>query len=292
MHNKSRKGRNACPAAPDCAHSLRINFGITDNNSIYPVRNLKLRRLARRIEGNNDIAPIIASSSSIEPEGNKTGLIHRQELHISANQVSVAHMEGRMSFAQGNKLAKIYEEIVICGLLAPSYHIHIIRAVKRVVNELLVAEDFFARIDERSSLGKQDDGLPECCSFKNGIDIFSAHIGFQTVSEAHIAVATDVADVLPRLDCPRLITIIDKTVINLRMIDSTYEAELDALFIARNSNEECALAIVIEGTSDSITHLIAEGGNARHRRDIGLKRLSLRRKLASSCSPTFSVNVY
>ena len=75
MHYKSRKGGNAGPAAPDCAHPLRIYFGITANNSINPVRNLKLRRLARRIEGNNDIAPIIANSSSIEPEGNEAGLI-------------------------------------------------------------------------------------------------------------------------------------------------------------------------------------------------------------------------
>ena len=227
----------------------------------------------------------------LQDECNEVRTFHREELHVLANHVGIAHTESRMSLAHRNQVLNVVEHFTISGLLLPVDGIDIVRAIVGIVYALLVAHHFIAGEDERHTLRSEHESFRQlvqshlffhaCICRKGGLD---------TVGQAHIVVTTYVADHLGRLSSPCFLAIVHRVVDDLRMRNATHQAIHDAHFVSRQSDEESTLLVVVERATETVTHLVREYGDARHLVGIGLHRQLFLRHLRRTCCPTFAIH--
>ena len=74
------------------------------------------------------------------------------------------------------------------------------------------------------------------------------------------------------------------------MLDSTNNTKLDTFFSPRNSGKKSTLMIVIERTTQSVTHFIRECSNTRHPVSIRFHSQRVFRHLGSFSRPTLTIN--
>ena len=227
----------------------------------------------------------------LQDECNEVRTFHREELHVLANHVGIAHTESRMSLAHRNQVLDVVEHFTISGLLLPVDGIDVVRAIVGIVYALLVAHHFIAGEDERHTLRSEHEGFRQlvqshlffhaCICRKGGLD---------TVGQAHIVVTTYVADHLRRLCCPSLLAIVHGVINDLRMRNATHQAIHDTHFMTRLANQESTFRITAPRTTDTVTHFVREYGDARHLVGISLHRQFFLRHLRRTCRPSFAIH--
>ena len=111
----------------------------------------------------------------------------------------------------------------------------------------------------------------------------------QTVGQHHIVMAGNVSNQLRRLQCPRLVAIVDFRQIHTRMLNSAHQTETDALLVTGQSGKERAHMVIVERTAQTVTHLVAECTDTRHLSTIGLYRTTLFFQLRCLGCPALTV---
>ena len=130
------------------------------------------------------------------------------------------------------------------------------------MHAFLVSEHFFARLDEWYALGGEHGGLRQEVEADEFVLRYARDAGAEAVNKAHVVMATDIADGLPRLQSPGFLAVIHLRHVNLRMADSPGDAEFYALLVSRHAGYERALAVVVERSAQRVAHLVAERGYA------------------------------
>ena len=116
------------------------------------------------------------------------------------------------------------------------------------------------------------------------------HGGAEAVDKTHVVVARDIGYHLRRFDGPRLLGIVDARHVDLRMADGPRNAILQTLLAVGQPDKEATLGIVVERSAQSVPNLVAEGGNARHLRDIGLRAQPTGRQGARPRAPPLAID--
>ena len=143
----------------------------------------------------------------------------------------------------------VVHEILILCLVCPVDGVDRIRLVVAVLDTLLVTVEFLTIEDEWNTLRCVNRCLcelyhPETLCFGSFRSLF------ETVTEAVVIVAADIAHVLERVACPCLYS-------HLRMLDSTCDTELHVCLVACDSvHESCILAA--ERATYRVTDVVAE----------------------------------
>ncbi len=215
------------------------------------------------------------------------------------HQMGISQAEGRMIAAQLDEALVVLIHLRILLQAVPVEVVDGVGRLKRVVHALLVAQHLLAAEHERHALRGENSSLSQQVEANQLVFLFCAestelalgtlqtgYAGHQPVDEAHVVVAAHVGNHLCRLVGPRCLRVVHLAHVYLWMTDTAGNAELDVLFLAGNASQERALGVVAERAAQSVAHLIAEGGNAGHLRDIGLHaQLFLRIGTAAGAPP-------
>ena len=172
--------------------------------------------------------------------------------------------------------------------------------VVTIVYSLLVTKHFLTTQDERHTLRSEDGSLCKlvdtnqlCCALLLR-DILVGerwNAGFQAIDQAHVVMATHVADLLRRIVGPWLLVIVDLRHIHLWMSDTAHDTKLQALFLARDSSQESTLMIIGERTTESITHIITEGCYPIELLSISLHSQFIHWISTRACAPSLTIDI-
>ena len=223
-------------------------------------------RDAVAVDGHDDVLPLVAAGIVLEAIGHhRFGSVDKFE--VLAHKVGIAQTERRVLTTQFDEAA-----IVVVGEslhsrgAGPVDGVDGVGGIVGVVHHLLRAQHFFTGLDEGDTLRGEHHRLRHQVEFEkralggaHGVDG-----GTETVGEAHVVVAGHVGDELVGLCCPRRFGVVDSGIVDLRVVDTTDNAKLDALLETGASVEEGRLAVVAEGPAQGITEFVAEGRNAGH----------------------------
>ena len=118
------------------------------------------------------------------------------------------------------------------------------------------------------------------------------HTGLEPVNEAHVIMARHVAHHLCRLRCPRLLRVVHLRHVHLRVLYAACNTKLQALLHIGCPAEYARLGVVVEGTAQCVAYLVAEGGNARHLRNVCLLAELLAGQSAAAGTPSLAIDEY
>ena len=226
----------------------------------------------------------------LQDKGDEVRTLYRQEFHVLANHIGIAHAERRMRLAHGNQVLDVVEHLAIGSLLLPIHRIDFVRTIVRVVYPLLVAHHLVTRKDERHALRSEYKCLRQLMQGHTLRLACVRHGRLDTVGQAHVIVATHVAYHLRRLQSPCLLAIVYRVVHDLRMRNATHQSVHDAHFVSRQAIEERPLLVVVERPPEPVAHLVTEYRYARHLVGIRLHGQLIVRHLGSTCSPPLAID--
>ena len=256
-----------------------------------PLGDGNLHRLLVGIEDNDDVPPVVTPRIVLQAIGHHT-FRRIEEAQMLTHQVGIPQTEGWMILTQLDELLIIVEYLRVFLFVCPVKVVDTVGRLEAVVYAQFGAQQFLTREHEGYALRGEDSRL--CQQVKLDELLFSQtrNAGPQTVSETHIVVTGHIRHHLCRLHSPRLLRVVDLRHIHLRMGNATCNTELQTLLAVRDTRQETSLRIVIKRSAQGITDLIAEGGNARHLRDIRLHAQLVSGQTAGTSTPSLPINKY
>ena len=114
--------------------------------------------------------------------------------------------------------------------------------------------------------------------------------GLEAIHEAHVVVTAHVGDHLRGFEGPGLFGVVHLRHVDLRMLDGSCNAELNALCFVLTTNPTCH-RVVGEGTAQGVADLVAESCDAWHPVDMGFHGELLLGIGAAACTPAFTIDI-
>ncbi len=157
---------------------------------------------------------------------------------------------------------------------------------------LLIVQQLLSRPHEGNSLRGEDDGLGQLAESYQLIrgSVFRGR-ELQLVHQAQVVVARDIVDHLRRLVRVRGLAIEYLRIVDLRVLDSAYDTELNRLLIAfRLSGGETGLCSLEHASFQGIPQVIAKYGHVIQFRGIYLDRPLVFRQRGIAGGPALAVD--
>ena len=217
-------------------------------------------------------------------------VISREEPERASHCLGRAQTEGGMVLAQLDEVLVVFESVGIAQGVVPVQLVDGVGRLKTVVHAFLVAQHLLAREHEGHALRGEHGRLCQEVEPLQFIGSDARNRRAQAVDETHVVVATHIGNHLRGFGGPRSVGVVDLLHIHLWMGDAAHDAIFQTLLLTGQACEESPLRVVAEGSAEGVADLVAESGDARHLRDIGLHAELVLRVSACASTPSLSID--